>query len=618
MADDLWADFAPQQAQSDPQSDPWADFSPQVPPDTSASVGGMAKQFGVGIGKGAVLTAGLGGDLRELTGAGADWIASKFPRQRTLSDLIAPGSSPAQSQTIGESIKRGLRNMSGLPGAFFNMPTSSTVQKGVEGFTGEFRKPQNFPEQVADTAGQFSLAMAGGPLSAGRNIVTRGLKTFGANVAVPALTSEAAGEIPGVKGTAAEPFVKAGTALATPAALSTIRAAFTPIVAPTNRQVAADYLKSEGINNLMAGQITGSEKQMYREATAGWKYDAARRKQLEELTAAANRRFGEDGPDAIVAVQRARPRIGQDIESAAKDLYVRMDPEFMKQLHGVEREAARVGLTPAETRRLKALRDNVLQAFDVKTPPKRNVNQEPYFEMTGEAFHNAIRNKSDLQLAIKEKGIVGHYASQLKEALMDVAARTGSDKRRTGVIDALERFRDARRQWANMLAVEKAISKSGAIAASGTLSPAGVFTAGANRERSDYARGRGDFAKLAQASNLLMTSLPQSGTAPRLMAQLPAKMAGAGLGSAVSGGLAMLGGAPFTGGLSAALAAPPLLFGWLAPKVQNSFVMSRPGQYLAGNRPAGAQPYPGLTREEQIRRALLLARPAAQASFGRP
>lgn len=104
------------------------------------------------------------------------------------------------------------------------------------------------------------------------------------------------------------------------------------------------------------------------------------------------------------------------------------------------------------------------------------------------------------------------------------------------------------------------------------------------------------------------------------MAQMPAKMVGGALGAGASGALSMLAGAPLTGGLSAALAAPPLLFGWLAPKVQNSFVMSKRGQYLAGNRPAANQPYPGLTNEEQLRRLLLLSRPAiasSQNEYGR-
>src|SRR5262245_38354685 len=95
---------------------------------------------------------------------------------------------------------------------------------------------------------------------------------------------------------------------------------------------------------------------------------------------------------------------------------------------------------------------------------------------------------------------------------------------------ALEDFQQARRHWANMLALAPASSGAGETAASGILTPAAVRRAATFRETSDYARGRGDFNELARSSNMLMTSLPQSGTQPRMMAQIPSKLIGGGIG----------------------------------------------------------------------------------------
>src|SRR5262249_51133752 len=109
--------------QQAPETGPWDAYAstPVATPETpNATAGSMAKQFGVGVGKSLISNAGLGGDLRELAGAGADWLASKF-RTPTMSDLIAPGSGPAnfnerfsgRPDTIGEKVKTALRNAPG-------------------------------------------------------------------------------------------------------------------------------------------------------------------------------------------------------------------------------------------------------------------------------------------------------------------------------------------------------------------------------------------------------------------------------------------------------------------------------------------------------------------------
>lgn len=598
MADDPWAEFSPQQTSV---PDPWSAFSPEAPP-VSASAD-LAKSGGIGIVKGGIGLAGLPADIGELGARGIDK-ATKFVGGLMGLDLQRPGTQQTLSgQITGEQPAR--KTLTG-----FTLPGSAAIREKVEGVTGPLYEPKTTAGGYAQTVGEFLPGMIGGPLNAGRTVATRLAKTFTTNVAAPAVVSHAAGDIPGISGSDAEPYVKAAAAIATPAALSAARSAFTPVVTPGNRQAARDYLHNEGVTDLMAGQVTGSERQQYREATSGWRYEATKQRQLEQLTEASLRRIGETGTDAFAGVQQARPRIGAAIEDAAQRMIVRQDPALADRLVGqnFEGELLRSGLSGDQERRILALRDNVLNQFETVG---RRGGGTPWTEMSGTAFHNLIKTGSPLDRAIKGgDSEISHWASQMKTAVLDAAERTANrqgTREGVGNRQALTDLQTARRQYGNLVALEEAISKSGALAANGVLTPAAVFRAAANRNRTDYAKGRGDFAQLAQASNLLMTTLPQSGTAPRLMAQMPAKMIGGAIGGAGAIGGSLLGGAAAFNPLTAAAGIPMLIGGWAGPKIQNSFVMSRPGQYLAGNRPANRQPYPAMTMADQLRRLMVLS-----------
>jgi len=141
---------------------------------------GLAKQGGIGLAKGGIGLAGIPGDLGKLAQEAVLWGAGK---------LGASDERIARARELSDAQRQ--------------FPTSGEIQKGVEGVTGEFRKPQNMAEEYIDTAGQFLPAIIGGPES----LVTRGLT----RVALPAVASETAGQL--TKGTAAEPYARAGTAI---------------------------------------------------------------------------------------------------------------------------------------------------------------------------------------------------------------------------------------------------------------------------------------------------------------------------------------------------------------------------------------------------------------------
>jgi hypothetical protein len=135
-------------------------------------------------------------------------------------------------------------------------------------------------------------------------------------------------------------------------------------------------------------------------------------------------------------------------------------------------------------------------------------------------------------------------------------------------------WREARTQYRNILAVEKAATGAGQPAAEGIISPSAMRNATITEHgRRNYARGDGDFAELARAGEAVLKPLPDSGTASRLASRWLPQAASSGVG-------AMLGasaGGP-TGAGVGALAGPLLARG------VGHAAMTRPVQALLANQ----------------------------------
>jgi hypothetical protein len=560
----------------------------------------VAKSGGTGVEKALIANAGLPGDVRELAGRGADWLASKI--------------APSYEGKAGNFVKSTLRNAGGMTGAAFNLPTSGEVRQGVESVQGPLYEPKTTAGEYAQTGGEFLPAAAAGPGGLVRRLATQ--------VALPAITSETAGQI--TKGTAAEPYARLAGAIGGPVGASLLRRAVAPPVISAERQAARAALEAEGIETT-AGQASGNQNLLNKEATAGGPATAMEQRQSEQLTAAAIRRIGEDGTDVHAAVQAARPRIGQQIEDATQRLHVRFDRQIGDDISTIGQEMRAEGLAPEQTTRIGALIENVMNSFVERgrrgaaaaAPPPATINllgqpmqvsQLPrttgYLE--GDAFHSLIKHGSPLQRATEAGGDVGYYANRIRSALFDAAERTATGvgtRAGTGLRQALEDFRQGRRQWANMLALEDASSGPGATAASGRLTPAAVRRAATFQQKTDLARGRGDFNDLARNSNMLMLPLPNSGTPGRLWSRLPAQLIGGAIGGALGAPMAGLG--TGFGATAGAIA---------GPAIQGRMVMSGPMQrYLS----SGA--LPPRTMAEHARRALIssmLTRPQLPPPLG--
>ena len=140
------------------------------------------------------------------------------------------------------------------------------------------------------------------------------------------------------------------------------------------------------------------------------------------------------------------------------------------------------------------------------------------------------------------------------------------------------RLADARTQWRNFLAVQRAATGAGEGAAAGLISPSALRNSVVGQGRVGYAQGtRGDIAELARAGEAVMKKLPTSGTAENIRAMLP---------SGVWGGIGAGGGA-MTGNPMLAMAGAAA--GTMVPGALGALRMSGPVQaYLANQlmRPA--------------------------------
>jgi hypothetical protein len=149
----------------------------------------VAKSGGVGLGRGAIGLAGFVGDMSDLGATGMEKVeelANKY-----IGDQLG-----------FPRIQRGDRSQSVLN----NIPTSRSITKAVEeNVTGEFYKPQTTAGEYARTVGEFIPGALAGPGGMVRNTLAFGV--------VPGLASEAAGQA--TKGTAVEPYARAGAALVT-------------------------------------------------------------------------------------------------------------------------------------------------------------------------------------------------------------------------------------------------------------------------------------------------------------------------------------------------------------------------------------------------------------------
>lgn len=514
--------FAILQSQIGKKSPPAA----AVPAAGPSMLADVAKSAGTGVVKGAIGLAGMPGDIAHALYRAGQWAGDK---------LGLP--------SLPEAADKAFRNTLPVP--------PSKITENVEALTAPLYEPKTTVGEYAQTVGEFLPAAAAGPGGIARRVAMQAM--------LPAVASETAGQL--TKGTEAEPYARFAGAVASPFAVSAARRAMTPLPIDSARAVMADTLRREGVG-LTAGQRSGSDALRYAESTlgdapfAGGKASGAYERQAEQFTRAALAKAGETADRATPEVmRRMSDRIGAQFDDLATRNTAVADPQFIVDLQADWNGYKNLVSAP---NRVPAVENFAREVIDQL---KRNANSLP-----GNVYQSL---RSRMEAAARSI-----TNTEARNAIRDM--RTSLDGLMERSIakanpDDLGAWRDARRQYRNMMILEQAAASAGENAALGLISPRALRQAAATgrQGRRGYVRGQGDFADLARAGNALMLPMPQSGSAPRVLMS----SGGALLGSALAG-------EPFS------LAA---LAGIAAPGAFGRALMSRPVQsYLSSGKNTGA------------------------------
>lgn len=501
----------------------------------------MAQSLGAGVRSGVESLAGFAGDLNEYGGRGASFIAGKL------------GASPETAENIGNVVSR-------ASPLTFGMPTTERVQQESNAAFGDALKhdPQTTAGEYAKTVGEFLPAAVAGPGGIARRVATQAV--------LPGLGSEAMGQA--TEGTAFEPYARAGGAIAAGLGPSVVSRVISPVRTSPDRAKMAQSLADEGID-LTAGQKTGSERLRYMESElGGMAGQRLMEKQGEQFTSAALKRAG-------IAAERATPEV--------------MDDAFSRIGQQFDDLASRNNIVADQ--KLGTDLKKALNEYGSLVP---KVNRAPAVEGITREIVQSVKNNG---------GVAGPAYQALRSRLERMARSAAADPQlsralrdiRSALDDAMERsmaktnpgdikaWRQARKEYRNLLVLEKASTGAGENAAAGLISPSQLRNATVQQGRRSYARGQGDFAELARAGEGVMKPLPQSGTAPRTAA----RNLGASFASLLGGGVggAMGGGAGAIGGMIAGAAIPPAIGRLMLTKAGRTYLSNQVAAGLKGADP---------------------------------
>lgn len=481
---DPWAEFRVAPAAEKPKDDPWAEFR-ATSPSASDIAYDVAASGAAGVGKGVAQGLGGLGDLKNLAGAGVDYVTNKA------------GIDPEALDTL-KSIGGRVANVvaPGLASVVRNAPTSETVQKGLEKVTGEFHKPTTDYGRAAEAVGEFvpgavTAAASGGGTLAGN------LTRF---AAIPGVTSAMAEKY--LPESEWKPYQKAGLTMAS--TLINPARVVTPFPATETRREAVDTLRREGVTSLTAGQRTGNERLQYLESIAphmpfgGQRAHEVEAEGRRQFTEAALRRAGAAGeatPEVLAANQQ---RLGQAFNDLSARNNLVPDNQFVNDIVDAARNYRRVP-DSQQRQMVQGYIDDIIDHVNNGAMPGPQY-QEMRSRLSRQA--NSLR-QSDPTLA--------EALRDMRNALDNAMARSISPEDR-------ELWQTARRQYGAQKVIENAASRAGAATAEGQISPPNLRNVVSAENRGAYARGEGPFNELARAGTVAMTPLPNSGTAQRINA----------------------------------------------------------------------------------------------------
>lgn len=457
-----------------------------------------------------------------------DMIASKFPEVAQQSQPQAPqlqaddprdsflgkvdsamrGAADMMSFGFADEIAAGLGTGFGYLGDY---DKELARQRGIDEADSENRLGYRLGGQLAGgLTGGVGLAKSG--LSASANAVNAG-KSLGKVAAASAKEGAILGGLHGFgSGEGADGRLASakdgvvfggGAGLVAPVAIAGatngIKKLVSPYTLPAERQAMAQALKHESVE-LTAGQVTGSDTLRYAESEIGGRVaKGLADRQREQFTRAALKRIGIEADRATPEViDNAFTTIGKQFDDLAFRNNIIPDQKLAGDLKNVYQGYAELVNESARA----PIIENVTKDI-VASAQKGNITGEAYQSLRSR-LQRAARSTKDSDLAGTLRGI----GDALDEAMARSILKTNPSD--------IGGWQQARRQYKNLLVIEKSLAGAGENTALGMISPSQLRNATTQQGRRAYVRGQGDFAELARAGEALMKPMPNSGTAGRL------------------------------------------------------------------------------------------------------
>jgi hypothetical protein len=459
MSDDQWPGVPAEQWPGTPSAGGETPSGPT--PQQGYDWGDIAKSAGRGLVKGAIGVAGFPGDVSNLVGKG----------------VKAVGSAVGLPEPSAESEKQAQR-----------LPTSAGIQEGVEKVTGPLGEAKTTPGKYAESVGEFIPAS----LAGGENLMPKMLSAIAGGTGAEFLDEQ----------TQNMPYARLVGGFLGALSPGVAAKAITPMSIPAHRQGYVDSLRAEGVEPT-AGQVTGRRPLQYMEShwgespLASQKAAETLQKPLEQFTRAALARVGVTADRATPEViDKAFGRIGKQFDDLSARNSAPVDQQYIQDLFKARSEYDHLFVDPLRKPVVESVVDHAVNQL-VKTG-----------KMDGTQY-KALRSRIERMRRDNQKDPeVSMFLGEVRDS-MDNLMERGIKANNPADLGA---WKEVRRQYRNMLPIEGAVTGA---ETKDLISPAKLRQGVVKQDRRGYARGKGDYGELAKSGNVVLESLPQSGTAPR-------------------------------------------------------------------------------------------------------
>lgn len=360
---------------------------------------------------------------------------------------------------------------------------------------------------AADAASFFVPAMAASRMTAPGTLANR----LSQSLAMQPVMQTAAGAVGGGVGEATgNPYLGMAAAVATPAAMAGGQRLITPVRNQLNAEESrlAKLAMNEGIK-LTPAQRTGSKPLSYIESTfKDLPFTAGPQSQIDDAQRAAFNRMAMSkvgsGADTASpqALDDAFTRIGGAFDDLARKTSVVIDDQFFNQVDDVAKEYGR--RLPTDVRPVfQSYLDDLNSMRQAMSQPGTNVS------MIGDQYQNVASGLRRAARGAKSRPDLQDALNGLVNAVDDAMIRSADPSVAAG-------YREARREYRNLLAIDDAMAKGTAGSrTTGDIPFGGLTSAVRRQDPKGFARGRGEMNDVARVGDFLANKTPNSGTATR-------------------------------------------------------------------------------------------------------